>query len=554
MNQNNYSHFIWQQYGRVINNNVWYWGKSLIKLNKIKHDLFFLKTCKKENLIPKFVRFRVSPTHLCYRNAILQCYQRILNDEIKYKKRQLTKEYRLSKNLQDAIYNDIHIDDIIQLQNIFESLILEKSSNWTSTHKKKLESLRNEYNHKQHDSNISSIDPIKNYSHRKLTPKEHTILINGLDFVHQHSSFDEKDFISNIETFFVTLLGRCTDKYDWEEKELDEKTTYNLTPEQLQYAAKLRSISDRFKRNAAKQLRLNKNTNKESLNLLRELAKDKFIHITRPDKGRGVVILDHEDYANKMLEILNDSSTFKKVDEDLTIKIEDQLIKRLLKMVDRKFITENEYKQMRPCGSQCARMYGLPKIHKAGLPLRPVMSAIGSYNYRLAKYLAIKLKPFRKSKHMLKDTFEFIDSIKKINPTMTKHRMISFDVTSLFTKVPLSYTIGLILDKMYGPEHNCPTFIKQKSDWCSRCLNRYDMKQLLETATSETHFSFNNEHYIQHNGVAMGSPLAPIIADIFMIHLENKLMQKLRKAGLLWYKRYIDDTFVIIRKNTKSQT
>ena len=47
-------------------------------------------------------------------------------------------------------------------------------------------------------------------------------------------------------------------------------------------------------------------------------------------------------------------------------------------------------KQIRPCGSLCARIYGLPKIHKVGLPLRPVVSSIDGFNYRLSKYLAKK--------------------------------------------------------------------------------------------------------------------------------------------------------------------
>ena len=250
---------------------------------------------------------------------------------------------------------------------------------------------------------MSSIDPIKNYSKRKLTIREHSVLVNGLDFVYRRPSFNEKDFISSVETFFVSLLERCTDKYDWKEKKFDENTTYNLTPEQLQYAAKLRSISDRFKRNAAKELKSNNKIHTESLSVLRQLAQGKSIHITRPDKGKGVVILDRDEYVNEMLEILNDQSTFKILDHDSTINKENKLKNTLRKMVNRGFLFDNEYKQVIPCGSHCARMYGLPKIDKTGIPLRSVMSEIGSYNYRLAKLLAAKLQPLRKSKHMLND-------------------------------------------------------------------------------------------------------------------------------------------------------
>ncbi|CAF3441300.1 unnamed protein product [Rotaria socialis] len=169
-------------------------------------------------------------------------------------------------------------------------------------------------------------------------------------------------------------------------------------------------------------------------------------------------------------------------------------------MTKRGFLSENEYKQATPGGSLCVRLYGLPKVHKIGIPLRPIISSIGSYNYRLVKLLAAKLQPLRKNKYILKDTFDFVESIKKLNRTSLKYRMVSFHVTGLFTKVPLSYTINLILDKMYEPEHICPKFIKVKSDWYSKCLDRNYMKTLLDIATFDTHFSFNNLYYQQHNG------------------------------------------------------
>ena len=150
--------------------------------------------------------------------------------------------------------------------------------------------------------------------------------------------------------------------------------------------------------------------------------------------------------------------------------------------------------------------------------------------------------------------YNFLHSLKGLDARMTKHQMISFDVTSLFTKVPLAYTIKLILDRLYGVGDSCQDEEnkKMRENWCITCQNRADLKQLLEIATSDTHFSFNGKYYKQHNGVAMSSPLVPIIAHIFMIDLERKLMKKLRKKGVLWYKRFVDDTFVIIRKKAGS--
>ncbi|CAF4737377.1 unnamed protein product [Rotaria sp. Silwood1] len=59
--------------------------------------------------------------------------------------------------------------------------------------------------------------------------------------------------------------------------------------------------------------------------------------------------------------------------------------------------------------------------------------------------------------------------------------------------------------------------------------------------------------YVQHNGVAMGAPLAPIIADIFMSHLEETLMDRLKESGVCEWYRYVDDTFVLIEPITKAE-
>ncbi|CAF4181792.1 unnamed protein product, partial [Rotaria sordida] len=354
-------------------------------------------------------------------SAIHQCYRQILLNEIKRKKRQLNHAYKLSGNLRNSVQYDLDEWHFIRMQTIFQQLINENIFKWNTVHHNKLVSLRNEYNQQGQQSNSTSINPIRNYSHRILTDDEHSALVNGLDFVYRNSSFDEKSFISNVENLFVSLLGRCTDKFDWEEREATEKTVYNLTPEQLQYAAKLRSISDRFKRQAKHELRSYGKVHKNSLLVLKKLGKDNSIHITTPDKGKGVVILDQQDYVNKMLDILNDTTTFEPIDEDPTIKKEDRLTRILQRMTKRGFLSKNEYDLARPRGSYCARMYGLPKIHKEGVPMRPVISSIGSYNYRLAKVLATRLEPLRHNQYILRDTFDFIESLQKLNTNMTKH-------------------------------------------------------------------------------------------------------------------------------------
>ena len=82
--------------------------------------------------------------------------------------------------------------------------------------------------------------------------------------------------------------------------------------------------------------------------------------------------------------------------------------------------------------------------------MRPIISAILTYNYKLAKYLVeILTEPLLKdNKFVLKDTFDFVNKVSKLNTNSDKY-MISFDVESLFTNVPTTETIEIILNRIY---------------------------------------------------------------------------------------------------------
>ncbi|KAL0269178.1 UNVERIFIED_CONTAM: hypothetical protein PYX00_006990 [Menopon gallinae] len=90
------------------------------------------------------------------------------------------------------------------------------------------------------------------------------------------------------------------------------------------------------------------------------------------------------------------------------------------------------------------RIYGLPKIHKTGVPLRPIVSAINSPTHNLAKFLAKKLTPLTgQTKHHIKNSQHFVQAISEINLT-DNDLLVSFDVESLFTNVPIYDTLNLL--------------------------------------------------------------------------------------------------------------
>ena len=109
-------------------------------------------------------------------------------------------------------------------------------------------------------------------------------------------------------------------------------------------------------------------------------------------------------------------------------------------------IDKDIYNHIYPTGSQPARIYGLPKLHKVKSPdvvppFRPIVSYVNTYNYQLAKYLCSLLQPHLPSTYTIFGCFSFVQELNSID--LSKKFMVSFDVVSLFTNIPLPECIDL---------------------------------------------------------------------------------------------------------------
>ena len=110
--------------------------------------------------------------------------------------------------------------------------------------------------------------------------------------------------------------------------------------------------------------------------------------------------------------------------------------------------------------------------------------------------------------------------------------MVSFDVESLFTNIPLDECIDLAVHYITTGNPG----IK---------LSAFELKRLFTFATAKTHFLFKGTFYDQVDGVAMGSPLAPVLANLFMGHHEKMWLEQYKESEILFYRRYVDDTFCL---------
>ena len=105
-------------------------------------------------------------------------------------------------------------------------------------------------------------------------------------------------------------------------------------------------------------------------------------------------------------------------------------------------------------------MYGLPKTHKEGTPLWPILSMIRSSRHEPNKYIAELLTPVLKlySSNRMKDSFIFVNFIKSCNFEPTRTFLCYFDISSLFTNMPLDDAIGICVDALYRGHLDYPPF------------------------------------------------------------------------------------------------
>ena len=244
--------------------------------------------------------------------------------------------------------------------------------------------------------------------------------------------------------------------------------------------------------------------------------------------------MDQQDYNNKAQALLQDTNTYKVLSKDPTPQLKNKLINLLKDIKQSGGLSTQKYKQLYPTSAVPPKLYGLPKIHKTGTPFRPIASSRGSITYGVAKELSHIIKPLvGQSLHHLKNTQHFIEQLqgKKLQ---TGEIITSYDVKALFPSVPVQPSIQIVQHRLQQD-----TTLPQRTS-----MPIPQIISLLEFCLTHTYFLFQGKYYEQVQGAAMGSPISPLIANIFMEEFEVKALQSFPYPPSLWL-RFVDDTFVI---------
>ena len=283
-----------------------------------------------------------------------------------------------------------------------------------------------------------------------------------------------------------------------------------------------------------------KRTKRSLHHTLHKLSQDPAIKICRYDKENGLAILDASDYNTKLNSIISDKTKFLEIEYDSNkmqhprITKENSIahyIKQYLKKVQ-------GWEDLIPNGGKLGKLYGMAKVHKLHIPLRPVVSMKNTPEYKLAKFLDGLIKPHIPDRFILQSTEHFIDCLKDV-PYSKKYNMVSFDVVSLFTNVPLPETIEIIINYLYEENKNIMP------------VERKVFKKLMFIATQGI-FMFNGKLYKQIDGVTMGNPLGPTLANFFLRHLEKTPFENPDNKDELpkLYLQYIDDVYAVFQSKS----
>ena len=175
-----------------------------------------------------------------------------------------------------------------------------------------------------------------------------------------------------------------------------------------------------------------------------------------------------------------ETATYRQLKKDPTATQERALTSRLGKLKREGEISESLYQRLRPSGSQPTRIYGLPKIHKPEVPLRPIVSCIGAPSYKLSRYITSLISPLAgQTDSHVRNSKHFVEMMSGLS-VEEDEILVSFDMSTLFTNVPIDEAVRVIHDRLRNDETLCDR----------TTLSPDRVAELLEVCLRSTYFCY----------------------------------------------------------------
>lgn len=493
--------------------------KLLSKLHsqqsKQKNRRIFLLRCKNEKLTPTFLNIKTN--HITFNSVNLeQKFKKYITDNFVQNTLNLlitdtTKHIQLmDRNITETIQSLYTLvpKDLVEL--LIGRETERRESNFKKIKQKNIQKI-NRLLQNQKETVTSNHDWIENLTDIPLPDYVKDVLSLGPNFavpIERPEDIPTPDIITNIETTLTHLNS-------------DEKD--NLR-------SKCCNLITNHKNNFNK-VSSNNKEQKKFINKVKKtnyfLKQQQNLKVLKPDKSNKTVVMYECDYDKKMNDLLQDVSTYKELKNDPTNIYQKKNNELAANWENKAYISPVMAGKIKILNAQPPRIYGLPKLHKNGIPLRPIVSCIQSPYENLSKFLKNILQNIiNKNKYYIKDSVDLKTKIKNI-PIPNNYTLVSLDVVSLYTNVPVELAKDIIRKKWDE--------IKKYTD-----IPLTDFLEAIELTLRSTYFMYGRKFYKQIEGCAMGASISSVIAQIVMEHLEETVLNNLT-IPIPFFFRYVDD-------------
>ena len=484
------------------------------KLVKTSNQLTFLIRCRDLHIIPKGLRIK-TPVNSRSANKIgLQASKRLVKERIRHHRANKARYTEQANNLTDCLKSAVSPDTFDQLRTVQTEANMRLHDKTKNVHRKKLAALTTttKTNECRGACPKQTRKTVVNLSSRALSKDEQTVLEKGLNYVPTTKPKNQDDFITNVE-----------------------KGLQQLAP-----GGKIDYLRHQIAETLLKSQHQRSNLTNNERNAIRQLKQDKDITVLPADKGRATVVMNTVDYNDKVEKMLSDTKTYQKLRKDPTTKLDRQHKSRLKRLRDNKELDQRTYDKLNTSHPQPPYARATVKIHKDPIKMRLLVCSRDTVFYSTAQYMANLLSPLGKmANSYVKDSRDFC---KKIQDITTPGKIVSYDVIDLFTNIPRQEALETIKAR-----------VTQAKDQLDTTLTIDSIVELINSCITSTYFTWGDQVFEQLHGLPMGSPLSPIVTEIYMTSFEERALLTAPVTPACWYRK-VDDVFAILNETDDPET
>jgi hypothetical protein len=359
-------------------------------------------------------------------------------------------------------------------------------------------------------------------------------------------------FRNEVRTKFFCLEHQGdNDDNDYNPKLYVKNPRWN--PEAFPTPREVESAMDRFTLAVKKSIAdhhysLRPNILRHELALLRKVCANKQIIVLQTDKNLGPAIMDTSTYVHQCLteHLLNERNYARLAPDQARCQrteIRNNIYMFLEKYNEDLNDSERTYfkrsfQNLKTIGERKSQFYGLPKVHKEELSLRPVVSTSGTAIEILSRFIDSKLQEVvRLCPCYLQDSWQLLGDLSKLGKLPPNARLFSVDAVGMYVNIDTEHAVATL--RKWFALHKAKGQLPKD----------YPVELVVQgtrLVMTNNVFDFDDVSFQQLNGTAMGTSMACMYATIYYsYHEETAIIPKKDELGIVFFRRFIDDGFVI---------